>query len=305
MKIRPPKLHQGDTIGVVALSSPLKMEQLQTKLDFIESLGLHYKLGKTVGMSEGLGLVAGSDEERAADLHDMVRDPNIKGIFCVRGGYGLGRIADLIDYQLLTEQPKIIWGFSDVTYLHVAVNKYANLVTFHGPMLSSGEDPLDELSQKMFQQLFTPMEIQYSEAISPLKVLVEGQARGELYGGNLNRLVSTLCTKYEMDLRQKIVVFEDVGESLDRIDGMMNQLRLSRKLEQAAGFVIGSFTELGEGQTYEDVLQVMEHYLGKLGKPVIAGFKIGHCKPNIGIPIGVEAILDSKEKVLRVLPGIE
>ncbi|MEO4054620.1 LD-carboxypeptidase [Solibacillus sp. CAU 1738] len=303
MKIRPAKLEQGDTVGVVALSSPLKMEQLPLKLETVEKLGLRYKLGTTV--SEHEGYLAGSDEERVAELHAMVTDPEIKAIFCVRGGYGIGRLLDKIDYQLLEENPKIIWGFSDVTSLHLAVNEFSNLVTFHGPMLSDGDSPLDELSAKMYHQLFMPMEVQYSEMIAPLKTIVPGAVRGELTGGNLNRIVATLGTKFEIDVRDKIIVMEDIDESLEHIDGMLNQLRLARKLEQAAGFVVGDFKRLGEGVTEEDLLRVVSHYLAPLGKPVLAGFKIGHCTPNIGIPLGVEAILDADEKVLRILPGIQ
>lgn len=303
MKIRPAKLEQGDTVGIVALSSPIKMHRLPVKLEMIEQLGLHYKLGKTI--AEHDSYLAGSDEERVADLHEMIKDPEIKAIFCVRGGYGIGRILDKIDYQLLADYPKIIWGFSDVTSLHLAVNEYSNIVTFHGPMLSEGDQPLDELSTKMFQQLFMPMEVQYSERISPLTTIASGVVRGELIGGNLNRIVSTLGTKFEITVQDKILVIEDIGESLENIDRMLNQLRLARKLEQAAGFVIGDFNRPGEGVTEEDVLRVISHYVADLGKPVLAGFKIGHCKPNIGIPFGVEAILDADEKVLKILPGIE
>lgn len=303
MKIRPNRLKKGDLVGLVTLSSALKMEQLAPKLELIERLGLRYKLGQTIGLPEGM--LAGSDEFRVAELHAMVEDPEVKAILCVRGGYGIGRLADKIDYQLIAENPKIIWGFSDVTYLHVAVNEFSNLVTFHGAMLSNREEPLDELSQKMFGQLFEPMEIQYSEAISPLITITPGVTRGELTGGNMNRLVSTLGTKYEFDAHGKIILFEDVSESVERIDNMLNQLRLARKLEQAVGFVIGSFTELGEESTYEDVLEVISEYLEPLGKPVVAGFNIGHCRPNISIPLGVDAILDANEKVLRILPGVQ
>ncbi len=303
MKIRPQRLKKGDTVGLVALSSPLKMEQLQAKTTFIESLGLHYKLGQTIGLPDGM--LAGTDEDRLNELHDMVRDPEVKAIFCVRGGYGLARIVDRIDYQLLEENPKIIWGFSDVTSLHLAVNEFSNLVTFHGPMLSNGVAPLDDLSAKMFQQLFSPLEIQYSEMISPLETISGGVIRGELTGGNLNRIVRTLGTKFEFNAQGKIIVLEDIKESLEHIDGMMNQLRQARKLEQAAGFIIGSFTELGEGETYEEVLDIMREYLAPLNKPVLAGFQIGHCRPNVAIPLGVEAILDADEKVLRILPGVE
>lgn len=303
MKIRPQRLKQGDTVGLVALSSPLKMEQLEAKTAFIESLGLHYKLGQTIGLPDGM--LAGTDEERLEDLHAMIRDPEVKGIFCVRGGYGLARIVDQIDYQLLEENPKVIWGFSDVTSLHLAVNEFSNLVTFHGPMLSNGEEAMDALSAKMFQQLFSPLEIQYSEMISPLETISGGVVRGELTGGNLNRIVRTLGTKFEFDAQGKIIVLEDIKEALEHIDGMMNQLRQARKLEQAAGFVIGSFTELGKEETYEEVLDIMREYLIPLNKPVLAGFQIGHCKPNVAIPLGVEAILDADEKVLRILPGVE
>lgn len=303
MKIRPQRLKQGDTVGLVALSSPLKMEQLEAKTAFIESLGLQYKLGQTIGLPDGM--LAGTDEDRLEDLHAMIKDPEVKGIFCVRGGYGLARIVDQIDYQLLEENPKVIWGFSDVTSLHLAVNEFSNLVTFHGPMLSNGEEAMDALSAKMFQQLFSPLEIQYSEMISPLETISGGVVRGELTGGNLNRIVRTLGTKFEFDAQGKIMVLEDIKEALEHIDGMMNQLRQARKLEQAAGFVIGSFTELGKDETYEEVLDIMREYLIPLNKPVLAGFQIGHCKPNVAIPLGVEAILDADEKVLRILPGVE
>ena len=303
MKTRPARLQKGDTVGLVALSSALKMDQLQVKIDFIESLGLNYKLGKTIGVPEGM--LAGSDEERVQDLHDFIADPNIKAVFCVRGGYGIGRFIDKIDYPLLELNPKIIVGFSDVTVLHTVANEYSNLVTFHGPMLSDKEIPLDELSARMYEQLFQPIEVHYSERISPLTTLSRGFVRGEITGGNLNRLVGTLGTTFEIDTTNKIVLLEDIGEDIERLDHMMNQLRLSKKLERAAGFVIGDFTRLGEGETYDDVLEVMRHYLVPYNKPVLAGFKIGHCTPNIMIPIGVDALLDADDKTLTVLPGVK
>lgn len=303
MKIRPARLQKGDTVGIIALSSPLNMKDLPLKLNLLESLGLKYKLGNTIAEYEGY--LAGTDEERLKDLHTFIADPEVKAIFLARGGYGAARILDKISYPLLEENPKIIWGFSDVTALHTAINEYANVVTFHGPVMSRGDEPLDELSQKMFYQLFEPIEIQYTEAISPLQTITDGVVRGELTGGNLNRLVASLGTKFQFDWKDKIVLLEDVGESLEHIDGMLNQLRLSRKLEQAAGFVLGSFTLLGENETEQDVYNLFEQYLKPFNKPTLAGFRIGHCEPNIGIPLGVEAILDADQKVLRILPGIQ
>ena len=303
MKIRPAKLEIGDTVGLISLSSPLNIEKLGDKLALLEELGLRYKLGNTIQAYDGY--LAGTDVERLEDFHQMIEDPEVKAIFLVKGGYGISRIIDKISYPLLEDNPKIIWGFSDVTSLHTTVNEYSNLVTFHGPMLSSPNGELDVLSKKMFQQLFTPMEIQYAEHLSPLHTIVPGSVRGELTGGNLNRIVSTLGTKFEIDMRNKIVLLEEVGESIEQIDAMMNHLRLSRKLELAAGFIIADLNIPDDIYTEQDALDVIASYLKPLNKPTMAGFKIGHCEPNIAIPLGVDAILDTNEKTLRILPGVE
>lgn len=303
MKIRPARLQQGDTVGLVNLSSPLSQEALGDKLAFLEQLRLRYKLGNTIQSFEGY--LAGTDEERVADFHAMVQDPEVKAIFLVKGGYGIPRVIDKISYPLLEDNPKIIWGFSDITALHTQVNEFANLVTFHGPMLSSTQGALDELSQKMFQQLFQPIEIQYTESIAPLTTVIPGVVRGELVGGNLNRVVGTLGTKFEINVRNKILLLEDIGETIEQIDHMINQLRLARKLEQAAGFVIGDFNMSDDANSYEDVIEMITGYLKPFNKPTVAGFKIGHCTPNIAIPLGVDAILNANDKTLSILPGVE
>lgn len=262
-------------------------------------MGLRYIVGDTIHAKHAY--LAGSDEIRLADFHDMVKNPEVKAIFCVKGGYGSARIAEKIDYALIEENPKIFWGFSDVTYLHCAINEYANMVTFHGPMLMSANE-MDDLSKKMFLQLFSPMEIQYTEAISPLTTIAEGIARGEMIGGNLYRLVSTLGTKFEVQTEGRILLIEDVNETIPVIDSMLQHLKQARKFEQLAGVIIGSFTQTG---TDEAALHsLMKEYFADLGIPVVAGFKIGHEATNIAIPLGTEAILDAQEKVLKILPGV-
>lgn len=304
MNTKANRLQQGDTVGIVDLSSPLKTELLPDAISFLEGLGLKVKIGESVGANDR-GYLAGTDEERLKDFHDMIQDPSVKAIFCVRGGYGAARIVDKIDFQLLKENPKIFWGFSDITYLHIAILEYAELVPFHGPMVATSVEKFDELSKKMFLQLFTPMEIQYDERISKLETVVGGMVRGQLIGGNVNRIVSTLGTKFEIDVRGKILLLEDIGEDLPHLDGLFNQLRLARKLEEAAGFVLGSFTYKGEELEQEALSLLVNDYFGGLGKPTVSGFKIGHCTPNIAVPLGVDAILDGDAKVLRILPGVE
>ncbi|WP_068986058.1 MULTISPECIES: S66 peptidase family protein [Lysinibacillus] len=299
MKSTVPHLQRGDTVGLVALSSPAQPEKLGDAIAFLEELGLNYIIGDTIQAKHDY--LAGSDEERLADFHEMVRNPEVKAIFCVKGGYGSARIAEKIDYGLLEENPKVFWGFSDLTYLHCAINEYANLVTFHGPLLMS-VGRIDDLSKKMFLQLFSPMELQYTEDISPLTTIVPGVARGEIIGGNLRRLLNTLGTKFEVSTEGRILLIEELGETIPTIDAMLQQLKQARKLEQLAGVVIGSFTQTGADEAA--LLALMKDYFTDLGVPVVAGFKIGHDSTNIAIPLGVDAILDAQEKVLKILPGV-
>jgi len=307
MRTRPLRLHKGDTIGIIAPSSPPNLGNLHKSLSFIEGLGLHVKMGKYVEHVNGY--LAGTDDDRLSDLHSMLEDPEVKGIIFAGGGYGAGRIADRIDYQLIAEQPKILWGYSDITYLHTTIGQFANVVTFHGPMLASdvGKETFHELSARMFDQLFEPIELHYTEEIAPLHTLIGGVAQGELVGGNLSLLVSALGSKYEIDTRGKLLLLEDVSEEPYKVDGMLNQLRLAGKLNDAAGIVVGDFSK-SEPEKRKVTLtleEVLHHYLGNLGKPVVSGFKIGHCQPHFAVPLGVEARLDGDAKTLTILPGVE
>ena len=307
MRIRPKRLQPGDTIGIVAPSSPPNQADLEHSLAFLEQLGLKWKLGRHVYNVNGY--LAGTDDERLQDLEAMFADPSISGIICARGGYGSARYTDRLDLQLIQENPKVFWGFSDITFLHTAMGKYSNLVTFHGPMLEScvAKDTFHELSAKMFQQLFEPMELHYTEEISPLTVLSGGSAQGELVGGNLSLLADTLGTRFEIDTKGKLLFIEDIGEEPYRVDGMLNQLRMAGKLADAVGVIIGDFSD-AEPKKEKRTLsldEVFRHYLGGLSKPVVEGFKIGHCEPHFAIPLGVEAMLDADRKTLTILPGVE
>ncbi|MGB2871665.1 S66 peptidase family protein [Psychrobacillus psychrotolerans] len=307
MKIRPKRLQKGDTIGIIAPSSPPNLENLKASFAFLEELGLSYQLGKS--LENVHGYLAGTDEERLEDLHEMFANPNIAGIICAGGGYGSARYTDQIDFQLMHENPKVFWGYSDITFLHTGMNLYSDIVTFHGPMLASdvGKDTFSELSKKMFQQLFNPMELFYTEAISPLTQVSPGIVRGELTGGNLSLLANGVGTKYEVDTKGKLLLIEDVGEEPYKVDGMLNQLRQAGILDAAAGFVIGDFSgaEPKKRPVTLSLDEVFDHYIGKLGKPAVKGFKIGHCEPHFAVPLGMEAELDANNLSLTILPGVE
>lgn len=306
MKIRPQRLQKGDTVGIISPSSPPDPASLEKSLSFLEELGLKWKFGKYA--KESNGYLAGTDAQRLEDLHDMFEDPEVKGIICSSGGYGAARFTDQIDLQLMNENPKIFWGFSDITFLHTAMGLYSNIVTFHGPMLGPniGKDTFEELSGKMFQQLFEPMELHYTEAISPLETISAGVAQGELVGGNLSLLARGIGTKYEIDTKGKLLLIEDIGEEPARVDGLLNQLRMAGKFKDVAGIVVGDFSKTETKKKSTLTLdEVFDHYFGNLGKPVVKGFKIGHCEPHFAVPLGVGAKLDADIRTLTILPGVE
>ncbi|PIC63561.1 LD-carboxypeptidase [Sporosarcina sp. P13] len=305
--IRPERLVKGDVIGIVAPASPVAREQVERSFSFLEQLGLRYKVGQSVYAKNGY--LAGSDEKRLADLHGMFKDPEVKGIICAGGGYGSARYAEQLDMELIQENPKVFWGFSDITYLHTAIRQGTGLVTFHGPMLAScvAKKEFHELSGKMFGQLLAPVEVHYSQAISPLDAIVGGVAEGEVVGGNLTLLANSIGSEFEIQTNRKLLFIEDVGEEPYKVDRLLNQLRLAGKLREAAGIIIGDFAK-AEPATKGATLtldEVFAHYFSNLGKPVVKGFRMGHCEPNIAIPLGVKGRLDADELTLTILPGVK
>ncbi|UOQ92577.1 LD-carboxypeptidase [Halobacillus shinanisalinarum] len=302
----PKKLKHGDTIGVIAPASPPNLKNLRRSIHFLNQLGLHVKIAPHVNCK--YGYLAGTDEQRLEDLHTMFADQFTNGIICAGGGYGTSRIASMIDYKLIKRNPKIFWGYSDITFLHQAIRQKTGLVTFHGPMLSSdvGKENFDPFSQAMFNQLFEPMFLTYSKDISPLRTISPGEACGEIVGGNLSLLVNSIGSAYEIDTRNKLLLIEDVGEEPYRIDSFLSQLKLAGKLEDAAGIIVGDFSEAEPRKPDESLTleQVFNFYFSRLDKPVLSGFKIGHCLPHFAVPLGAKATLSSLTKTLHIEPGV-
>ncbi|CDQ38317.1 S66 peptidase family protein [Virgibacillus salexigens] len=304
--IHPPRLQTGDRIGVVAPAGPPDQECLHQAVSFFEKMGLNVQLGKNIEKVNGY--LAGTDKERTEDLHHMIINPEIKAIIFARGGYGTARIASYLDYTCIKRNPKVYWGYSDITYLHTAIRQQTGLITFHGPMLASdiAKDNFDHVSASMFEQLFRPITYTYSEQFGPLHVFAEGEATGMIVGGNLSLLVSSLGTPFEIDTTNRLILLEDIGEEPYRVDSMLNQLKLAGKLSSAAGFMLGDFADAKAKVTPSlSMNAVFQSYFSNLNKPVIAGFKMGHCLPNLAIPLGVEGYLSTGNKKLIAKPGVQ
>lgn len=302
--IKPKRLQVGDAIGIIAPAGPIKQDDLMKALPCFQRMGLRVKLGENVKNVHGY--LAGTDDERLRDLHAMFHDPEVKAIFCARGGYGTPRLVDKIEYDLIEKNAKILWGYSDITYLHNAIHQKTGLITFHGPMVTSdmAKPEFDKLSYMLFSQLFEPTTLLYTETISPLHVICPGMAKGKLVGGNLSLIVSTLGTPYEIDTKDCLLLIEDIDETPYKVDSMLNQLKLAGKLHEAAGIVIGDFANSKSNNLSLTLDEIYLDFFANLGIPVMSGFKIGHCFPHFSVPLGVEAILNTEQKSLRVSAGV-
>lgn len=309
--IKPKRLKKGDTIGLITPGSYITDEGLQKAVSNLEDLGFKVALSKNI-RAEG-GFTAGTDQERLADLHSMFSDKKIDGIWCARGGYGCGRLLPFIDYRLIKKNPKVLIGFSDITALLQAINKATGLVGFHGPVGSS--DFTDYTKAHLINTLIEPKErltikiAEENEALGKTKKVYEstvikgGKATGQLIGGNLSLLAPLAGTKFQPDVKGKLVFIEEIGEAPYRIDRMLTQLRQSYPLRAAAGIILGVFNgcEAKEGSRSLSLLDTLKDRLGDLNIPVLYGASFGHISNNITLPIGIKATLDTNNKTITLL----
>ncbi len=305
--IKPPRLRKGDIIGLVApASTPSTEEKIKKGAVYLEQLGYRVKFGEHIRKTHGY--LAGTDEERAADFNNMVRDKDVKAIFTIRGGYGTPRILQMIDYRSLKRNPKIIVGYSDITALQFAIFRKIGLVTFSGPM--AGVEMwkgIDSYTEEHFWKLLTSTKIigiMKNPVNESLKVLKYGKAHGRLLGGNLSLLGSLMGTPFLPILRKSILVIEDVEEAPHRIDRMLAQLLNAGVLDDLAGLVFGKFTDCNPSDPSEPHLiieQVQDEYAKKIKCPVVANFQYGHIPCKLTVPIGLQAIIDTKSNRIEVL----
>jgi muramoyltetrapeptide carboxypeptidase len=310
--VKPRALVPGDTLGLVAPSSYVwdlwKLETIAMRLE--TALGVHCRFGKNVKARHGY--MAGTERERIEDLHAMFADRSVAGIVAVEGGYGTERLVDRIDYDLIRRNPKVFLGYSDITGLHLAFNRRAGLVTFHGPVATSSLPAwtLANLKRALFDsapigELSNPPEEDPLSPQFPLHTIVAGRAVGPTAGGNLTLISTTMGTPYEIEAKGKILFLEDTGEAPYRIDRMLTQLKLAGKLAECAGIVWGTCTECTPARsTFEvnlSIPELLEEILGDLGKPALAGLVFGHTKEKSVLPLGVMAELDAGAKKVTVV----
>jgi len=308
---KPPRLRPGDTVGLVEpayfTADNFDLDQVQAT---IRAMGLVPRLAPH--LLSRYGYLAGTDEQRAADVNAMFADPEVRAIHCVRGGWGSARLLPLLDWPMISRNPKILLGYSDITALLLSLYARTGLVTFHGPLGTSQWNPfnvgfmkrvLQEGEAVTFENLKEIDEDDLTVTKNRVQTLRPGTARGRLLGGNLTVLSSLVGTAYLPDWDGCVLFIEDVEEAPYRIDRMLTQLRLAGILQKARAVIWGNCTDCkpGEGFGSLTVTEALKDHILPLGVPAWTGAMIGHIDKQFTLPVGVEVEVDATAGTIRML----
>ncbi len=287
--VTPPFIKKGDEVAIVSTARKISKEELKPALQLLESWGLKAIIGTTIGAEENQ--FAGNDKMRAADFQMMLDNPNVKAIWCARGGYGTVRIIDKLDFTIFKKNPKWIIGYSDVTVLHSHIHNFG-IETLHAQMCLEIENKTRETALSLQKILFGEkhsIEIKRTNSFAS-----NGRFSGELIGGNLSVLYSISGSPSEMKTDDKILFIEDLDEMLYHIDRMMMNLKRSGYLKNLKALIIGGMTEMKDNKVYfgktaeEIIIELVKEY----NYPIITGFPAGHITDNRAVIFGREVKLE-------------
>jgi muramoyltetrapeptide carboxypeptidase len=293
---KPRRLRPGARIGVIAPAGCVARERVEAGATAIRAQGFEVEFGANVFASDGY--LAGAPEERARDLIDFFRRPEIDAVFCARGGFGSAQVLEHVSADL-SRHPKIFVGYSDITFLLNWLRQSCNLVTFHAPMVAMDmARGLDEVSHRylwpVLQGETKSWELELGEVIRC------GTAEADVIGGCLSILVTTLGTPYEIDTQGKILFLEDVGEKPYRIERMLTHLKMAGKLARPAGVLVGDFTDCDDTGE-RGIRQILADVFREARYPVVMGMRAGHARENITLPMGSRMLLNGDRATLAML----
>ncbi|QDI92669.1 LD-carboxypeptidase [Salicibibacter halophilus] len=302
MANQPPILQTGDTVGVVTLGSPLEAETINARVQMLEAIGLNVVLGTHV--YDWDGFLAGTDQERAADVMAMFERDDVRLILPTRGGVGVAGILPYLNYEVIANNPKWISGYSDITVLLNAFYQYADIITLHSLMLIDFQEATPPYNFDQFFSVISSTSMEHAivnpPELPPLTGRVPGDVSGPIVGGNLTSVVGTLGTPFEIDTTGCILFLEDVNEPINTIYRHMKHLEQAGKFEDCAGIILGecSNCQVAYGQSYEDLI---ETFIVPMGKPLITGLASGHGTYKAAVPIGAIANLNSNDGAITVI----
>jgi muramoyltetrapeptide carboxypeptidase len=295
--IKPKALKAGDTIAITSPAGAVWDEtQIVTFSNILKNFGFNVILGKT--LTQKFGYFAGTDELRAGELNELFANKEVKGIFCMKGGWGCARLLDKIDYKLIEENPKVLIGFSDITTLLIAITTKTGLITFHGPVGNSG---WNDFTRSVFSNVVMNVHAFTFPENPPVEnkptVINIGKASGELVGGNLTVLTSLIGSNYLPDWKNKILFLEEVKEEPYSIDRMLTQLKLSGVLNSISGLVFGKCAKCLAEEPLKSFTfhEVILQHVQPIGIPAFYGAMIGHIENKLTLPLGINASIDAEK----------
>lgn len=304
------KLKLGDTIGLITPAGVLDDEEsISIAREIFETLGFKVKEGKHI--RSRYGNLAGTDQERIADIHDMFADKTVKAIVCIRGGSGTSRLLDRLDYKLISNNPKILLGYSDITALILALYAKTGLVTFHGAVgISTWTKKLAEAFNAQFianqPAIFENPKSKGDNIVQTkdrIATIHPGSAEGILLGGNMTVLTGLCGSSYLPDFKDKILFIEEVDEDMERVDRMFCQLKNAGILGAIKGFVFGKCTNCKPSSGYGSVTldQLFNDYVKPLKIPAYSGAIIGHIAEQFILPVGAKVRIDASQGTITLL----
>ena len=297
--LMPPRLAPGDRIGVAAPGGPVRREALERGVAYLEARGFRPILGKHVGRRRAY--LAGSDRERRDDLNSLIADPEIRAIWCARGGYGSARIVADLDFEPLRRRPKALIGYSDITVLQAAVFRKLRLASVYGPLVSELGDPASYDEPSLWKALSDDWS-DLAWSLPAASVHRGGSGEGPLLGGCLSLLVSLVGTPFEPSLEGAVLFWEDVNEEPYRIDRMLGHLRLAGRLKNLSGMVVGRLVgcEAKDAQNDAPLREILDAHLSGTDYPVVIDFPAGHAPGKVALPLGRTVHLDAGAPSLAV-----
>ena len=275
----------------MAPAGPFDPKIFAQGLSVVESMGFQILVSDEI--FEKTGYLAGTDVQRARLVNQLFKDPAVNAIVCARGGFGSFRILPLVDFDAIRENPKVFIGFSDITALLTAITTRSGLVSFHGPVVTTLAKASEVTRNTLVEAISSdmPIEVQPANGV----VIQAGRTQGALIGGNLTTLCHLLGTPFEPRFKHNILLLEDRGEALYRIDRMLVQMKLAGCFDDIAGLVLGSFEGCG---SLDGVFEVFEDHFKDISAPILAGFEVGHGAQNLTMPFGIDATLDTERQIL-------
>ena len=296
--IKPKSIKVNSTIGVVSPSYWLDENVLKDTTKYFTDLGYNIKIGKSNSIQ--WGPFAGTPQERADDLHRMFADPKIDAVMCARGGYGANRVLPLLDYDLIRKNPKIFIGYSDITAYLTSITQKTNLVTFHGPMLTTYKKSWINYNYNLMNRVLTGennINIEPPESLKT-RILKDGTGSGPLWGGNMSLLINRLGTSDTLNTNGVILFLEDIDEYLYSFERMLVQMRTSGMFDQINGLIIGEFEDIRDQEVRfgRNTDEIILDICGDLDIPIVSNFPCGHGKYQATLPISITTEIDTTKK---------